>query len=71
MVVFSACLPSFDIVCDEFDDGVWNVCLCEFVNEKVYVHCVESFAHVEGHGNSALWRFWVIKTAGDVMAYVM
>ena len=34
------------IVCDEFDDGVWAVCLVQVMCECVYVYCVECFAYV-------------------------
>ena len=71
VVVFRACLSSFDVVCNEFDDRVWNVCKCKFLNKVVNVHCVKGFAHIEGDSNSALWRFDVVETTGNVMTYIM
>ena len=37
---------SFDIVCDDFENRVLEVCLVWFMCECVYVDCVECFAHV-------------------------
>ena len=37
---------TLDVVCDEFDNGVWDVCLVKCMCECVYVDCVECFAHV-------------------------
>ena len=40
------CFVASDVVCDVFDNGVWDVCLVYFMCECVYVDCVECFAHV-------------------------
>ena len=40
------CFAAFDVVCNVFDNGVWDICLVQFMCECVYVDCVKCFAHV-------------------------
>ena len=61
------CLSALDVVCYEFGDSCWYVCLREFVNESVYVIGVKCFAHVKCHSNGSLWWFALIEPCSDLV----
>ena len=42
-VVGGVCLSASEVVGDEFDNGGWDVCVVQFLDEKCDVHCVEGF----------------------------
>ena len=42
------CLATFHVVCYEFDNGVWDVCV-----EVLDVYCMENLAHVQSYSNCA------------------
>ena len=62
---------TFDVVGDEFGDGVGYVGVVEFVRECVKVDGVKGFAHIECYCNGSLWWFVFVEAGGDDVVYVV
>ena len=45
-VVCSVCLSAFCVICNVFDESVWDVCVEELLVESVYVNCFECLGRV-------------------------
>ena len=71
MVVGGVGLPAFDVVCDVFYEDRRDFGLLKFVDECVYVYCVEGFCHVQRCGDCACGWFLFVETGGDGVVYVV
>ena len=64
-------LPAFYVVCDVFDEDRRNFGLLKFVDECVYVDCVEGFCHVQRCGDCSSGWFFLVETRGDGVVDIM
>jgi len=63
--VLCECFPAFYVVSNEFVDGWRCVCLEKFLDEFIYVYCVECFGHVKCYCDCAFGGFGFVETLCD------
>ena len=65
------CFAASDVVCDVFDNCVWEACLAGSMSECVHVDCVERPAHVQCHCDCAPWWPVSAEACHDGAAYAV
>lgn len=64
-------LSASDVICDEFDDAVWNWCGYEFFEKGVVVDGIKGFGHVKSYCDCALGGLVLVESCGYVVCYLL